>query len=127
MIDETYAWPPFSVAVTAAGESILIEVGGELDCAVSPRLRAALLAAIERLGPPRDVRVDLSGVSFIDAGGVGVLVGGRELALRRGLGFAVQGARGVVHRVFEILGLAEMLEAPRSAPSTAASEMPPRS
>lgn len=127
MTDETYLWPPFSVAATAAGESILIEARGELDFAASPQLKDALLAAIERASPPREVRVDLSGVAFIDAGGVGVLVEAQELALRRGIAFAVQDARGVVLRVFEILGLAEMLQYSRSAPTAPASDLPPRS
>ncbi|HEX6328073.1 MAG TPA: STAS domain-containing protein [Jiangellaceae bacterium] len=91
------------------GETVCIATAGEIDLATAPRWKAVLLAAIEQPIPPRDVRIDLAGVTFMDASGIGVLVSGREAARCRGAGFTVQNPQGVVLRVFEILGLNDRL------------------
>lgn len=95
----------FSAMACPEGDTVCIAAAGEIDMATAPHLNAVLLAAIEQPIPPRDVRIDLAEVTFMDASGVGVLLSGREAARCRGVGFAVQNPHGVVLRVFEILGL----------------------
>ena len=100
---------PLMAAAWSEGKAVRIAVAGEIDMANSPRLKAAVLAVIERPTPPAEVKIDLSEVTFIDATGVGALVAGRQMAQRCGVGFAVQNAKGVVLRVLDILGLTEAL------------------
>jgi anti-sigma B factor antagonist len=99
----------FSAVACPDGETVRIAAAGEIDMATTPQLKAVLLAAIEQPIPPRDVRIDLAEVTFMDASGIGVLISGREAARCRGLGFTVQNPQGVVLRVLEILGLTEKL------------------
>ena len=70
------------VHVYREGDWTVVAVVGELDLAVAPRIRHALL---EALGPARSVAsapqvvLDLGAVHFIDSTGLGVVLG----ALRR--------------------------------------------
>lgn len=104
MIDQLPA-ATFSAVAYAEGETVCIAAAGEIDMATAPKWKAVVLAAIEQPIPARDVRIDLAGVTFMDASGIGVLVSGREAARRRGVGFTVQNPQGIVLRVFEILRL----------------------
>ncbi|MEG9225000.1 anti-sigma factor antagonist [Aeromicrobium sp. Sec7.5] len=60
---ETRAVPPFEV----------LEIGGEIDVYTAPRLREAVVEAIES-GKLRLI-VDVQRVDFLDSTGLGVLVG----------------------------------------------------
>ena len=97
------------------GQITVVEVAGELDLHAAPGLRAELARATERSGErstersgatesPR-VLVDLSGVTFIDSTGVGVLVGALKRAREAGGQLNFCGAQKRVKRVFEITGL----------------------
>jgi anti-sigma B factor antagonist len=55
-----------------------VTVTGEIDFATAPQLKRALAAVLDAKGP--DAVVDLSAVSFVDASGIGVLVGAANLA-----------------------------------------------
>ena len=55
-----------------------VTVAGEIDFATSPQLRQALADVLRTKG--RDTVVDLSAVAFVDASGIGVLVGAANLA-----------------------------------------------
>jgi anti-sigma B factor antagonist len=99
----------FSAVAYPEGDTVCIAAAGEIDIATAPKWKAVLLAAIEQPIPARDVRIDLAGVTFMDASGIGVLISGREAARCRGVGFTVQNPKGVVLRVFEIVGITEWL------------------
>ena len=62
----------------------VIRIRGDLDLLAVERLRDALLDATSR-DDPRQVVVDLTGVTFIDSTGLGVLVGARTRLLDRGV------------------------------------------
>lgn len=82
----------------------VLAVNGELDLTAGPRLREALLAAIEEHQGERIV-LDLDGVDFIDSAGLGVLVGGLQRT-RNGDGELVLVATGRnVLKVLELTGL----------------------
>lgn len=63
---------------TEASDASTVTVTGEIDFATSPQLRQALVDVLHTNG--RDTVVDLSAVSFVDASGIGVLVGAANLA-----------------------------------------------
>lgn len=82
------------------GECV-VTVTGDVDLATAGQLRDALVRSAAAGHP---LAVDLSGVRFLDATGIGALVAGR---LATGGRFRVVGATGVVHRVLSITGLLE--------------------
>ncbi|WP_068402944.1 anti-sigma factor antagonist [Kribbia dieselivorans] len=92
-----------SVTTTEQDGTTVITAGGEIDVYTAPKLRDALDQQISagRL----DLIADLSGVSFIDSTGLGVLVGRlRYLTTHEGsLRVVTQSER--VLRVFDITGL----------------------
>lgn len=106
---------PFSALAEPDGEPFRIAVAGEIDMATSLNLEVVLLVTIETT-TARRVMVDLADVTFIDATGVDALLAGREAARRCGVGFTVENARGIVLRVFNILGLTELLQQASARP-----------
>ena len=85
--------------MTEGGDGVVV-VTGELDAATAGQLARRLAA------PPAVRTIDLSGVTFIDASGLRVLVKARDCAATRCLLRAP--SRRVV-RLLEITGLSAML------------------
>lgn len=86
----------------------VLTVSGEIDLATAPRLREHLVRLVtEHAGRP--VVVDLSGVTFCDSLGVGVLVGAqrRARALQGEVRLVVPGGR--VADGFALVGLDAVL------------------
>lgn len=81
-----------------------IAVEGELDLAVSDRLRAAIARASDE---QRHVLLDLSGCDFIDASGLAVLIGGHWCLRERGCQLLLHAARGQVRRLLSLTGVTE--------------------
>jgi len=81
---------------------VLITVAGEIDIATVPQLRGqlTLLAA-----GGRPVIADLTGVTFIDAAGLGVLAGAAAKAAASGGSLHVVSGRHQVRRIFALTGL----------------------
>jgi anti-anti-sigma factor len=101
------------VDLDTAGHTLRLLVRGDVDLVNHDQLREALNIAVEATGR-RPIEVDLSGVTFLDAAGVGLLMGAYKAALRRRLTLRVDGASGIVLRVLEITGAAPLLFASRS-------------
>ncbi|HET9092673.1 MAG TPA: STAS domain-containing protein [Acidimicrobiales bacterium] len=83
----------------------LVMLRGELDLLSAPQLRSCLEDAMNST-----VVVDLSGLSFIDAAGLSVLVTARRRAETDGNHVKVTNPAGLVRRVFELAGLDELIE-----------------
>jgi anti-sigma B factor antagonist len=88
------------------GERAVLTVNGEVDVYTAPTLREHILTAIGE--GARSVVVDLSGVSFMDSTGLGILVG----ALKR-----LRQADGALHvvcdsepvlKIFRVTGLIDV-------------------
>ena len=115
---------------------VLVTVAGEVDIATVPQLR-------ERLAAPaasgRPLIVDLDGVTFIDAAGLGVLASAARRAAAGGAGLHAVCARHQVQRLFTITGLDRQIPLARTVrearqnlatawtPRSAATVSPPRS
>lgn len=83
-----------------------VAVEGEVDVATAPQLREALTSALtDRV---TSMRIDLSGVAFIDSAGLGVLIG--VLKRVRELDGTVElvGLQPAPRKVVEITGLDEL-------------------
>lgn len=108
-----------SLSITRAGPGsgwVRVRVVGEIDLATAPRLRLYLRDVIAAAAAGTEIRVDLAGVTFIDASGVGVLVGAGRAASRGGVGFCVERPQGVVLRIFQVLNLSDVLLAAPGRP-----------
>jgi anti-sigma B factor antagonist len=90
------------------GSMAVVAVTGEVDLSTVPELRRRLTEAIS--APPSEVVVDLAGVDFIDASGVGVLLGAAGEAARAGVSFRVQSPSPLVERVLNLTRVDGALE-----------------
>jgi anti-sigma B factor antagonist len=85
----------------------LIKVSGELDLGTAAPLWAVLRGHVE--SGRRFLRLDMSGVTFLDATALtGITTVHRELLQRRGT-LVITGARSLVARVLRVTGLDEVL------------------
>lgn len=90
---------------------ICIRLVGEIDIATAQQLRTELLSAIAAAPARTEIRVDLAGMTFIDATGIGALVRAKHAASRAGVSFVLDRPQGVVLRVLDVLDLVEVLAA----------------
>jgi anti-anti-sigma factor len=81
-----------------------IEVQGELDLAISDRLRAALGRATAE---GRHVLLDFGACEFVDSSGLAVLVQAQRELGRQGRQLLLYGVRGQVRRMLALTGLGE--------------------
>lgn len=91
--------------VDGSDNSRVLRVYGELDAFNADRLVAAL-----RAGGTSKVVVDLTGLSFMDAGGLSAVVRAKRLCESAGGSMTITGAYGIVRRVFQVTGLESVLE-----------------
>jgi anti-sigma B factor antagonist len=68
----------FSVRVENQGNTVVLDVSGEVDMATAPKLEESIKAALEQR--PEVLVVDLSGVGFLASAGMSVLIGGNQQA-----------------------------------------------
>jgi anti-sigma B factor antagonist len=99
----------FSCQVRQAEDLTLVEVAGELDLATAGELRECLAKSVLQSGS--DVRIDLTGLRYLDSTGIGVLVATRRRVRGSGRSFSVICDQGPVRWVFEVAGLVEYLGA----------------
>ncbi len=97
----TTPYPPFSVTVRHLGATDLVIVTGELDRSTGPRLTAVVENA---LGARDRVVLDLSAMSFIDVGGVRVLLALVRAAEQRRCRLDIRAGR-VGAEMFELIGI----------------------
>jgi anti-sigma B factor antagonist len=81
----------------------VVHVGGEVDVYTAPALRRYLDEQIHR--GCRDLVIDLSGVTFLDSTGLGVLVGRLKAMRMQGGVLRLAGPTERVVKVFSITGL----------------------
>jgi anti-sigma B factor antagonist len=82
---------------------------GEIDIATCPAIRHFLMAAISSGNV--DLTVDMSGVTFIDAAGIGVLVAAANRARQEGGGLSLLAPSRQVRRLLDVLHLHAILPA----------------
>lgn len=99
---------PISVTTSEAGEVNIVHVSGEIDVTSAAVLRDALEALIA--DGRRRLTLDLSGVTFMDSTGLGIVVGRLKRLARHGGTMTVVVAHDRVRRVFSITGLDQLLD-----------------
>ncbi|MEU4693623.1 STAS domain-containing protein [Actinoplanes sp. NPDC023714] len=99
---------------------IRLSFSGDLDMGARDEIRDALIEAVKDADAAATaddaeatagaVLADLRGVRFIDSEAVSAILEGYLAAERAGLGFRLSGARGIVRRVFEVIGLEHLFD-----------------
>ncbi|MEA3076140.1 MAG: anti-sigma factor antagonist [Actinomycetota bacterium] len=90
-----------------------ISVHGEVDIATAPLLRSALAGAVA-MGAR--LTVDLAGVTFMDAAGVGVLAGAATLARRVGGDLVLRDPSRPTLRVLDLTRLLDAMAIETTGP-----------
>lgn len=91
----------FWVDVREHGGSLVVRLGGELDLAAHEHL----VSVLHDLPAERSAALvmELRDLSFIDCRGARILVAARQRGRRHGQCIRIQGARGLVRRVIELV------------------------
>ena len=85
------------------GESVTVAVIGELDIATVPRFTARMGELVRRW-QFRELVIDLSGLAFIDAGGLRALAEVRHRVEQRDASLVLDGVPPQMLRLMEIIG-----------------------
>jgi anti-anti-sigma factor len=104
-------WTRCPVDADAGGAlhgDLLVTAAGELDMATEPALVRAVVRAVDRHHPQR-LRMDLAGLQFIDARGIGAIITCRQAAEAAGAAFVIFPAGRRVHDILWLTGLQELL------------------
>jgi anti-sigma B factor antagonist len=107
LLDGLMAVEPLHVHSELGREWALLSVHGELDIMTSPDLEAILEALIRR--GRREIAVDVAGVRFVDAQGLGVLARSARSLAGRGALIVACPSRSF-RRLWGITGLDEGIE-----------------
>ncbi len=97
-----------SIEVTTArdGAVQLYALGGSLDIATSPSLRAALMDAADR--GEHEIVVDLTHLEFLDSTGLGALIGAQKRASENDGSVRLVAQEGQILRLLRITGLLDV-------------------
>lgn len=100
---------PFRTTSESVGAAVVVHVAGELDCSTAEELSAQLNGAVLAVDPPAPVVVDLTGLAFLGARGIGLLLDHQDRCLRRGSALVVVANSAAVLRPLEVLELTNVL------------------
>ena len=89
--------------IRRAGDAIVIALVGEIDLHHTPEVHKALVAACQQ--KPKQLVVNLEGVSYLDSSGIGTLVEVFRRVNGYGGALALCGLNDRVYSVFEITKL----------------------
>ena len=87
----------------ASAQSVTVAIIGELDIATVPRFTARM-GELERRGHIRELVLDLSGLEFIDAGGLRALTELRSRIEGSGAILVLDGVPAQMRRLIRIIG-----------------------
>jgi anti-sigma B factor antagonist len=96
-----------SISVQHHDDLAVIQVGGEVDLATGPQLRAVLVELIDR--GFHQLTIDLEQVSFLDCTGIGVLVDALRRVEQHGGCLNLVRPKPVVLRVLTLTGMTTVL------------------
>lgn len=95
----------FSIEIVGGGDGCVVKLFGELDLVSADGVHDAIVAcSAER------VVVDLSNVEFIDSTGLAALLVARRELEAGGRGLELRGAAGATRRIFDAIGVADVLD-----------------
>jgi len=99
------------ITVLRNDDGVLVRVNGRTTVDSSPDLRDRLVQVLTEEPSPRNVTVDLTGVTHIEVSGIATLIEALKVARHRQMRFCLQGLGGSVLRLFEVTGVLALFEA----------------
>jgi anti-sigma B factor antagonist len=113
----SFAVEPLKILADITPASTTLHVRGEVDIATAPQFRRELDDHLSR--GPSDLRIDLSGVSFMDSSGVHALLVAVRTGHLIGAHVALTGTSPQVDRLLGVVGVAlPTIRHPAPAPVT---------
>lgn len=100
-----HAGAPLRVERVVEGRWVLVRVEGEIDTVTAGTLCATLTDAAEGVSPPAPVVVDLTGVTFIGAAGLSVLIDHHDRCAALGSVLLIVPGSKAVRRALAVTGL----------------------
>ena len=91
------------------GKTLYIQLEGEIDHHSAGKFREKIDMAFD----PTDCRqiiFDFSNVTFMDSSGIGMIIGRYKNAKQRGGTVAISGMNSEIGRIFQISGLAKIID-----------------
>ena len=110
------------MTVVSDPSSATVVLDGEIDIATCPAIRRFLMAAIS--GGDVLLAVNMSGVTFIGAAGIGVLVAAANRARAAGGGLSLLAPSRQVRRLLDVFHLDAILPAGREPGSSFMGDVP---
>ena len=108
--EQTLESTPWSLTTERVGSDIVLRASGALDLDTAARLRAAATSALRLAGSAPTLVVDLSGITFLDSTGLGVLVTLWREARNAGGKFQVARPSAAATRILEITGVDSLFD-----------------
>ena len=93
------------ITILHGDDEVLVRLNGRTTVDSSPDLRNRLLQVFAEEPSPRDITVDLTGVTYVDASGIATLIEALKIARHREITFCLHGLGGSVLRLFEVTGV----------------------
>jgi anti-anti-sigma factor len=104
--------PVLDIRTTGSGD-VTVVVRGELDLRHAPDLRAAITALLNR-GDVTDIDLDISGVTSVDASGLGTVIVAHRVAAGVGVDLRITAVSPLTGRLLHLLGADHLVPAPRT-------------
>ncbi|GAA4507965.1 MULTISPECIES: STAS domain-containing protein [Nonomuraea] len=98
----------FHLTTSVRDDVVTVSVGGELDIASRELLRAHVLELLDTIARPAEIVLDLGGLAFIDAAGLGVLVAVQRRARQCEAGLTLTGVSPRTSGLMRVTGLDEL-------------------
>lgn len=92
------------------GTELLVRLDGELDHHSAVEVRTQIDQLIDKYPKAQMLRFDVSGLTFMDSSGIGVVIGRYKRMAGRGGAVCVQGASGRVDKIFQMAGLYQIIK-----------------
>lgn len=92
------------ITLTENKDKLTIFLVGELDHHTSQIMREKIDAYLSNK-EYRGVVFDMSGISFMDSSGIGLLLGRYKMLAKKGIKMEIQGAKDGIDRILRMAGL----------------------
>jgi anti-sigma B factor antagonist len=96
-----------SIRILRDGSTATVAAAGEIDLSTVDELRSAVTGAAD--DETDKLRLDLTGIEFIDSTGLGGLLELRSTLRSRNVTLEIDAGEGPVRQAMEITGLSELL------------------
>ena len=100
------------ITMSGDGGQVTVRICGEIDHHSAPVIRERIDACIDEKRP-KSIALDLSGVSFMDSSGLGLVLGRYKKASRCGCTMTILDPSRGVDKIFSMAGLERIIKIER--------------